>query len=327
MIWKESLKTTVKSALLGVSPRSAAIKIILVLFLAPVFSISKSKFGLEINTWEKQADGWAYRMQDSLTLKKARFFEKKKNDFEMITELKRLLYHDFPRPILHFAIAKAYARSHNFYEAYSHWKKIGKEYPSFPDEVQYAYFLSGFDFQEHLGKVQWKQVETYYKKLNQQNSKHAENFRLRSGLYLLSQGNVSSAKFLIQGLTGYDQVKNKFVKPQPVSKWNLLWGIVPGGVFFRFGKWKRGFMSFTTVGALGAITVFSAIQGGVILPLLAGAFAIRYFFDSLSQSFLFLVGQDKANIKQWRKELYEAANLPTDRPFYSGFRFRIVAIP
>lgn len=231
------------------------------------------------------------------TLQAAESFEKIGNSYESITEhfrAREMVSKKNDKFILSWKIASLYADNGNFLESH----KLFLEGAAFmqPDlplafELEHLQILAQNNHAKALEKIKSLALHPQI-----QNNFFNQSFlRLETARWFYHRGMLHSAKTLLQStfdskLTSKAQVLQRAIESSPskMSPWNLLYAIIPGGVFYRFGEFFRGSLSFFTVSTLTLSSVWAFNLGSGVTGTVALLFAIRYYLDSVIQSSIFL---------------------------------------
>ncbi|MCB1200913.1 MAG: hypothetical protein KDK41_09735 [Leptospiraceae bacterium] len=143
------------------------------------------------------------------------------------------------------------------------------------------------------------------------NAELRNQLRFETAKWLFANGNHNSATtFLADPFSNVNlETRAKILRhgiqnfPTPDSAYNLMYAIIPGGVFFRYHQFARGALSFFTVGLLSAGAVISFSYGWVVTGALSAFFAARYYLDSFIQSANYLQERRLQNEKFFRDDL------------------------
>ncbi len=242
----------------------------------------------------------------------ARGFEEQGNYFEAITEYRRLL---FARPALpteleakiKLHIGDLYFTSGNLTAA-EHWYAIPEQYEA---------RLRQLDIDYAAGREFYPRVLELLRSGNPEQNE-VERLRIEAARAFISRGQIRAAADLLSiplpaaGLEFRRQILWDGLQniPQGHSRWQMLWGIFPGGAYLALGNNKLAALSFFTVSTLGIVSAAAFVNGFWVSGFFAAIFAFRYYLDSLYQSFKWLNSENERIWREHREKLLGATGGP-----------------
>lgn len=257
--------------------------------------------------------------KNTAILQTAEAFGKQGNLFEAITEYKRLL-HNTAKPdekvFAAFKIGNLYHKSRNYAKAHEYYQKSLEQSnssgatPALRSTVLVR--LKMLDVRNAGGYDLWPDIKDLQETLEKK-SFDSERLKLNSAYWFASRGAYTSATGMAQmPLANVELDKERTFllaklgqPPHSMSRYNVLWSVFPGGLYFRMHEFSKGFLSLFTVTSLAGAAALSFSGGYAVSGIIFSVFSFRFFLDSVAVSFSLLNEKNEKLHSNFQKSFHD----------------------